>query len=107
MGIEQLLNQTIAVKNPRTTRDKSGNQSLGSSVSMRARAQRTNKIIATATSDREPIDLIVFVTDSVEIGAQVTYDSQQYRVMAVNDRVGYGGTTHHLELMCQHWSYAS
>lgn len=109
MGITDLTNQTITVKNPGTTRDKHGNAILGSSASIAARFQRTNKTIVTANKEREPIDGIVFVAAGadVQIGAQVIYDSEKYRVITKADQVIGSGAVHHKELMVQLWSYAA
>lgn len=108
MSFNSLLRQTITLKNPGTTRDKTGELSYGSAVTLRARVERTHKIIATKDRDRVPIHAIIFINSATEpeIDAKITYDSTDYRVMAVEDVIGRNGTTHHYELMCQKWSFA-
>lgn len=108
MSISHLLNQSISVRNPSGTRDLHGKRALGTATTVRARFERTNKTIVTAEREREPIDGIVFVGPSatVEIGAKVTYDGTDYRVMTRSDVVVGSGGLHHYELMVQLWSYA-
>lgn len=108
MGINHLLNQTITIANPSGTRDLHGKPSLGAPTSVSARFERTTKTIVTAEREREPIHGIVFVPPgtSVSIGAKVTYDGEDYRVMTRSDIVVGSGSVHHYELMVQLWSYA-
>ncbi len=107
MSFAGLLNQTISVKNPTSTRDKHGNLGLGSATSISARFERTNKIIVTKDREREPIHGIAAIgpNDTVEIGAQITYDGDQYRVMTKADAVNRDGSIHHVEVMTQLWSW--
>lgn len=109
MAITHLLNQTVTLRNPAGTRDRHGKPALDAGASLKARFQRTYKTIVTEQRDREPIHAVVFTGPStvVEIGAKVTYESEDYRVMQVSDiRLG-NGQVHHYELMCQLWSFAS
>lgn len=109
MGINHLLNQSITIENPTGSRDLHGKRAFGASSSVSARFERTNKTIVTAEREREPIHGIVFVAPgtTVAIGSKVTYDGEDYRVMTRSDIVVGSGSTHHLELMVQLWSYGS
>lgn len=107
MSFAGLLNQTISVKNPTATRDKSGLPGVGSSTDMAARVQRVNKVIVTAEREREPIDLIVYTAGAIAKGAQITYDGVKYRAMARSDVVGAEGNLHHYKVMAQLWSYSA
>ncbi len=109
MAIRHLLNQTVGIKNPTTTRDKYGKIGLGAGVTYRARVQLTKKTIITAEREREPIDMIAFLEPSttINIGAQMTYGSTLYRVIAISPVPGRNGETNHFEVMAQLWSYAS
>jgi len=61
----------------------------------------------TAEREREPIDGIIFVAPgtSVSKSARLTYQTEKYRVIKIEDVVGKNGTTHHFEIMVQLWSY--
>ncbi len=109
MSFQSLLRQTVSIENPGTARDKNGRAVLGSSTSYKARVQRTNKTIITAERDREPIDAIIFLDRNAVVskGAKLTYDSEAYRVMTIEDVPGRNGTTHHYEIKAQLWSYNS
>ncbi len=109
MSFQALLRQTVSVQNPGTTRDKTGRVSLATAVSYKARVQRTNKTIVTAERDREPIDAIIFLNRDaiIQKGGKITYDSEEYRIMTIEDVVGRNGSTHHYEVKAQLWSYNS
>lgn len=108
MAIGDLLNQTISVQNPTSTRDKHGNLGVGSATSVACRAERTNKVISTPERERDPVHLLVMIgpTSTVNIGAKITYDGDEYRVLSKSDAPGGDGAIHHYELACQLWSYA-
>lgn len=107
MALSGLLNQSIIIKNPSGTKDIHGKEALAAGTTVKARVERTRKSIMLPDRQRAPIDAIIFVSSAtVQIGAQVEYDSQKYRVMAVDDIVGGGGSLHHRELQCQLWSYS-
>lgn len=108
MGLGDLLNQSISVQNPTATRDKHGNPGVGSASSVACRAERTNKVISTPERERDPIHLLVMIGSgsTVNIGAKVTYNGDEYRVLSKTDAVGGDGAVHHYELACQLWSYA-
>lgn len=109
MSLNALLNQSVVIQDASSTNyDKGGKRVLGSSTTYRARVQKTNKTIIGPDREQEPIDAIVFLpaTASVSKGSKLTYNSEAYRVMAIEDVVVGNGTTHHLELKCQLWSYA-
>ncbi len=101
-----LLKQTITIKN-RSGSDVHGKPDLGTGTDYKARVERTRKTITTAQREREPIDAIIFVASAtVAPGDQITYSTQTYRVMAVQDIVDGNGDVDHRELLCQLWSYA-
>ena len=108
MAITHLLRQTAVIRNPSGTTDLHGKPTLSTGTTVKARFERTHKTIVTAQREREPIHGIVFVSPdtTVEIGAKVTYDSQDYRVIDRADVVGRNGQVHHYELFCQLWSFA-
>ncbi len=109
MAISHLLKQTITVKNPSGSKDLHGKPALGSAFTLKARVERTSKVIATENREREPLHAIIFVGPATEVerGAQVTYSSDTYRVLERSDVVGRNGALHHYELMCQLWSFGS
>jgi len=107
VSFKSMLKQSITVENPDGSRDKQGRDGLGSSTTLAARVQRTNKVITTAERDREPIDAIIFVGPETPVrkSARITYDSEQYRVIKSEDVPGRNGSIHHIEIMAQLWSY--
>lgn len=107
MAFEDLLNQTITVENPSSTRDKHGKEALGSATTVDARVQRVNKVVVTKQREKEPVHLEVGVGPgtTIALGARVTYDSEQFRVMTRSEAIGRGGEVHHLEVLCQLWSF--
>lgn len=107
-GINHLLQHTISVQNPGSTRDKSGRVSLGSASNIKSRFQRRYKTIVTAERDKEPIHAEIWVGagDTIERGAKVTYQSEEYRVMEVSGIPLGNGKIHHYEALLQLWSYA-
>lgn len=109
MSFNALLRQTISVKNRDGARDLHGKRALGDSTEYRARFERTYKTIVTPEREREPIHGIVFVPKDAEIniGAQVTYGSEEFRVLERQDVVGRNGRTHHYELLVQLWSFGT
>ena len=109
MSFTALLRQTISVKSMDGARDLHGKRALGTATEYRARFERTYKTIVTAEREREPIHAVVFVGKDadIEVGAQVTYDSQEYRVLERSDVAGRNGRVHHYELMLQLWSFNS
>lgn len=106
MSIKHLTNQTVTIANPDGTRTQQGKANFGSATSYDARVEQVNKTMATDEKENEPIDLSVQIdtTDTIERGAKLTYSSATYRVMLVEEVVGYNGTRHHLELECQLWN---
>ena len=108
MSYGSLLQQSITYQNPGSTRDKQGRVSLGSSSSTKVRFQRTHKVIKSENRDREPIHAVVFAPadEVIQLGAKITYDSTDYRVMTRDDIVDGTGAVRHREYMLQEWSYA-
>lgn len=109
MSLGSLLNQSVSIKNGTGQFDLHGKPTLGSTASTPGRFEKTYKTIVTENQEREPIHGIVFVgpTVSVNIGAEVTYGSDKYRVMQLEEVVGRGGAIHHKELLVQLWSYGA
>ena len=108
MSIGGLLNQSASISEPSGTRDVHGKRTLGAATTVVARFERKYKTIVTEQREKEPIHGVVFVHPgtTVSIGAKLTYDSVDYRVMTIMDQVGQAGSIHHKELMVQLWSYA-
>ena len=108
MALGQLLNQTVTVRNLDGDLDKHGRPSLSESSTIRARFERVNKTTVGANRELEPIHGVAFVAPSnaIDLGAKITYDSQEYRVIDRADVVGRNGQIHHYELMLQFWSWA-
>jgi hypothetical protein len=108
MAFNSLLRQTISVKNPSGSRDLHAKTALGAATEHRARFERTYKTIVTAEREREPIHGIIFTKSdaTIEIGAQVTYSGEVYRVMQRDDVVGKNGSVHHYEFLVQLWSWS-
>lgn len=105
--ISHLLKQSISYSNPDSL-DVHAKPSFNSPVTVKARVERTRKNIIDKEHELVPIDLIVFVVNAdIKIGAKLTYDSQSYRVLVVDDIVGGNGNLDHRELKCQLWSYGS
>lgn len=109
MAIAHLLKQQISIKNPATANDGFGKPTFGSAAGMKARFERVNKTVVTVDHEREPIDGIVYVGPSgaIIVGAQVTYESELYRVIKIADVPDRRGRLHHRELMVQLWSYGT
>jgi len=107
VSFKSMLKQSIAVENPSGQKDKQGRDAFGSSTTLAARVQRTNKVIVTAEREREPIDAIIFVNKDATIvkSARITYDSELYRIIKAEDVPGRNGQIHHIEIMAQLWSY--
>lgn len=107
MSLYSLLRQTISIQNRSGARDKQGQPAFGSASSLRARVQKTHKTIATSERDRTPVHAIIFVGPETEpqIDAKITYETTEYRVLAVEAVPGRDGRTHHYEIMAQLWSY--
>lgn len=109
MSFNSLLRQTITVKNPTGAKDLHGKETLGSGTDYSCRFERVYKVITTAQRDKVPIQAqaIVGRGATVQIGAQVTFGSDKYRVMVRNDAPGRNGAIHHYELMLQEWEFQS
>lgn len=109
MSFNSLLRQTITVKNPTGAKDLHGKETLGSGVDYACRFERVYKVITTAERDKVPIQGMAVVKPSavVNIGAQVTFGTDKYRVMVRNDAPGRNGSIHHYELMLQEWEFQS
>lgn len=107
MSLRGLLRQSVIIKNPTGTSDRHGKDTLGSATTVRARFERKYKIIYSADKEKTPIHGICIVNPDtdVEIGAQLEFDGQKYRVLERNDATGRKGDVHHYELMCQYWSF--
>lgn len=109
MGLNGLLNQSIIVKNPTGSTDRHGKESLGAAVTLKARFERKYKVIYNANKEATPTQAVFMVgpDTAVEIGAQIKYGDDYYRVLVRNDAPGRNGSVHHYELICQLWSYSS
>lgn len=109
MALRGFFNQPITIENPTDTLSRQGKPGFSDAVSTKARFERTNKTIVTAERDREPIhgDVFVAAEESVLIGARITYEGVQYRVMGIEDVVDMRGRRNHLELLVQLWSFSS
>lgn len=108
MSFGGMLNQTLTVKNPGTGRDKDGNETLGSSFTVRGRLERTAGTVVTPERERDPVHALVAVNSdaNIEHGAQITYQGTKYRVLTIADAIGMDGSIHHSELKCQLWNFA-
>lgn len=107
MSVKRFLKQTISVKNPTGSTDRHGDEGLGAATDVAARVERVYKVTVDKERERQPIHMkfIVGPDATVEIGAQVTYDGVEYRVLERNDAPGRRGDISHYELMCQYWSF--
>lgn len=107
MSFRQFLQQSIILENKATGRSKTGEPTFEAGQSLSGRVQRTQKTIVNKDKELTPIHAIIFVDPTVEpeIDAKITYNSTEYRVMAVEDVIGRNGSTHHYEVMAQLWSY--
>lgn len=108
MSLSGFLTQSIIIKNPTGSSDRHGKDALGAAVNAKARFERKFKTTIDKDKERQAVHgmFIVGPSTSVLIGAQIEYDGVLYRVLERNDAPGRAGTIHHLELMCQYWSYA-
>lgn len=110
MALAHLLNQTVSVINPGGSLNRHGDPTFtGPGVEYRARFERTHKSISTEERDRAPIHGVAIVGPTADIsnGAQLTYDGTKYKVVERSEAIGRSGNVHHIELMCQLWSYAA
>lgn len=109
MSFNGLLNQTISVKNPTGVQDLHGKRAFGASVDLRCRFERVYRTIRTAEREREPIHAQAMIGPGtvVQIGAQVTFGSDKFRVIERQDAPGRSGAVHHYELMLQQWEFGS
>lgn len=109
MSFNGLLNQTATVENPLGSTDRHGQASFEAAQTIRVRAEKTSRTIATATRERAPIDIKFFAgpTVNVLLDARITYLSVKYRTMVVSPIILGNGKVHHYEILAQDWSYGA
>lgn len=109
MSLTRLCRQTMTVENPDGTRGKHGEVAVGSPSTVYCRFERTQKTILNANGEREPIHgaVIALPTDTFAVGAKITYSSQVYKLMQIDEIPGRNGNNHHFELLVQLWSFSS
>lgn len=108
MTVDTLSNQSVTIENPSGARDKHGQSGFSAPFSASVRFERTYKTIKTENREREPINAVMGCPASVSIqrGAKVTYGSDAYRAIMVQEAIDGSGNVHHREVMLQLWSYA-
>lgn len=102
--MEHLLNQTITVA-AATGKNRYGEPTYGTAVTVKARFSLTNKTIIMPRGETEPIDAVVDVMGDIMVAAgdKVTYKTINYKVMRAKEAIGGGGSVHHRVLLVQRW----
>lgn len=108
MSVSSLSNQTVTIENPSGTRDKHGQEAFGAPASAVVRFERTYKIIKTVERERDPIHALMGLPADVAIakGARITYGTDKYKVIQLDEAIDGLGTVHHREAKLQLWSFA-
>lgn len=106
MSIKHLTGQSVLIEAATGTRTRQGKATYTSLGNFPARVQKVAKTIVNNEGEISPIHLEVFVDTSSSIDEEdrLTYASKKYRIMAVEEVVGYSGKRHHLEIKAQHWN---
>jgi len=109
MSFGHFLQHDLIIKNPTGNRSKTGRAALGVGTVTKGRFQRKYKTIVTAEKEREPIHGEVWIAPDTtcSVGAQITYDSDLFRVIEIAGIPLGNGKIHHQEALVQLWSYAS
>lgn len=104
MSVNGLLNQTITIAS-KTGYNEYGREVVGSSNTVHARFQKTNKQRLLPNGSLITILAICYVPAGtvVVIDDKITFDSENYKVYGIYTPVDGAGTTNHLKLELTKW----
>lgn len=105
MSYVGFLNQTITIRGSSTT-DEFGKQVFEASGTAKARFQQSNKTVLDSHGNVKSIDALIFVKAelAVDNDDKITYESVDYKVVGIKQRVGKNGVVHHQELEVVRWA---
>lgn len=109
MAIGNFFKTSSTIENPSSVVGKHGASGFGSATTVFCRFEKTSRTMVKPDGEKTPIDGVVFypASTTVLIGGRLTIAAVAYRVLAIEDVQGRGGSTHHFELMVQQWSFGS